>query len=50
MATHWRFHPRDVDELTVQEFEHFGMQADAIEKHEQDEQRKLRQQKARTRR
>ena len=46
-ATHWHFHPRDVDELTVDEFEHFGMQADAIAKDEEKQRRELQQQKAR---
>jgi hypothetical protein len=48
LATHWQFHPRDVDELTLDEFDHFALQADAIERHEDEERRKLRAQQART--
>jgi len=49
-ATHWHFHPRQVDELTVDEFDHFGLQADAIAKDDEEQRRKMRQQQARTRR
>jgi hypothetical protein len=50
MATHWHFHPREVDELTVDEFDHFGMQADAIARDEEKQRKQMERQRARTRR
>lgn len=47
MATHWSFHPRDIDELTCEEFDHFAAQADHMEREQEEQRREQRHARAR---
>lgn len=45
LATHWSLHPRDVDEMTCAEFDHFAWTADKIAEEHKRQQREAERQR-----